>query len=50
VVTSAQIAAGTLNVNETIRVAEAGAAEVARRLAAGDGRAPAYRPPAGVAA
>ncbi len=34
VVTSAQIAAGTLNVNETVRVAEAGAAEVAARLAA----------------
>ena len=34
VVTSAQIAAGTLNVNETVRVADAGAAEVAARLAA----------------
>ena len=33
VVTSAQIAAGTLNVNETLHVAEAGAAEVGRALA-----------------
>ena len=41
VVTSAQIAAGTLNVNETVRVAEAGASEVAARLAASVRRAPA---------
>lgn len=35
VVTSAQIAAGTLNVNETLQVAEAGAAAVGRAVGAG---------------
>lgn len=44
VVTSAQIAAGTLNVNETIRVADAGAAEVAARLARLPARAAALVP------
>jgi len=51
VVTSAQIAAGTLNVNESVGVAEAGAAAVAARLAAGrPSAAPARRAPAGAAA